>query len=159
MGRLGVVLFIVLCFGMAGGTYMLTIHQPTRTMQKAVTVEGTVTATDVVSGSTSRGSSYSAVITYEYRFDGQTYTNDDYALVGGPSFVSPRGAREFLESYTAGDRVTVYVVPQNPSNSFLKRGAVGLYAYAIMAGLVLLGLLGVVGLVGDLRGAEWVDIK
>ncbi len=159
MGRLAVILFALLCFGMAGGTYVVAVHQPTQTMQRAEPVDGVVTSTEVASQSTDNGNQYYPVVTYEYQFDGQTYTNDDYSLVGGAPAGSPGRAEEFLEDYTAGQQVTVYVVPGNPSNSFLRRGSAGLTIYAVVGALGLLGALGLAALVADLLGVEAVDIK
>lgn len=159
MGRIAVVLFVVLCFGMAGGVYVLGVQQPTQAFDEAVTVDGTVQSAEVESGTSDTGVRYSPNITYQYRFDGQTYTNDDYVLVGGVSAGTPGTAEEVVDSYSVGQSVTVYVVPDDPSNSFLKRGSVGLFFYGILGFLGFLGVLGVVALVGDLLGAEWVNIK
>jgi hypothetical protein len=159
MGRLAVVAFVLMCFGMAGGAYYLMVQQPTQTAQRADTVEGTVVATDIDTSTSDSSTTYGPVVEYEYRYAGQTYTNDNIRLVGDPGFPSPGGAEEYLQSYTAGDTVTVHVDSENPERSYLERGSVGLLAYGIVAFLAFLGGLGVVALVADLRGADWVDIK
>jgi len=155
MGKLAVVVMALLCFGMAGGAYFVSIHQPTQTMNQAEVVEGTVTSTAVES----QDDTYVPVVTYEYQFEGETYTNDQIKLVGSVGFASPGGAEAFLESYAAGDTVSVNVVPQTPSKSFLERGSAGLTMYGIIGFLGLLGLFSVIALVGDLLGVEAIDIK
>jgi hypothetical protein len=159
MGRLAVVLVALLCFGMAGGTYYLTVHEPSQTMREAETVQGTVQSTDVESQTGDSGKTYVPVVTYEYRFEGDTYTNDRIELVGSVGFDSPHRAEEFLQSYRAGDTVTVYVPPGTPSNAFLKRGSVGGLVYGVIGFLGFLGLSSVFALVADLVGIEAVDIK
>jgi hypothetical protein len=144
---------------MAGGAYYLLVYEPTQTAQRAATVEGTVVATDIDTSTSDSGTTYGPVVEYEYRYEGRTYTNDNIELVGDPGFPTPGGAEEFLQSYAAGDTVTVHVDTEHPETSYLQRGSVGLFPYAIVAFLSLLGVLSVVALVGDLLGADWVDIK
>lgn len=159
MGRLAVVVMGVLCLGAAGGVYVIGIQQPAQAWDSAETVEGTITATDVETSSSDAGSAYSPVVTYEYDFDGQTYTNDRLALLGGVGFETPSGAEDYLESFAAGDSVTVYVVPASPSESFLERGSAGLVIYGIIGFFALVGLLCLFAAVADLYGVEAVNIK
>jgi hypothetical protein len=159
MGRLAVVLVAVLCVGMAGGVYVLSIHQPTQTVERAETVTGTVTATSIDSQSTDSGATYAPVVTYEYRFDGATYTSTQIELVGSVGFQSPGGAEAFLQSYAAGDTVTVHVDPRNPTTAFLQRGSVGFLIYGVIGFLGFVGVLSVIALVGDVLGVGAIDIK
>jgi len=159
MGRLAVVFVVLLCFGMAGGTYYLAIYQPTQTWQETEPVEGTVQSTEVVRESGEDGPHYVPVVTYEYTYDGQTYTNDEYSLVGGPAGETPGEAEDALEPYSTGESVTVHVVSSGPSESYLQRGSVGTLLYGIVGLLVFMGLFSVFALVADLLGVEAVDIK
>lgn len=159
MGKLAVVLFVALCFGMAGGAYYLAIYQPSQTWQGTEQVDGTVQSTEVVRESGENGPQFVPVVTYEYRYDGQTYTNDEYSLVGGPAGETRGAAEEVLEGYSAGESVTVHVVGSNPSESYLERGSPGTLLYGIVAFLGFMGGLGIFALVADLLGVEAVDIK
>lgn len=159
MGRLAVVLMAVLCFGMAGGVYYVAVQQPAQTVDNTATVEGTVVSTTIETTTSDTSTTYGPVVTYEYQYEGQTYTNDQIKLVGSVGFQSPGGAEEYLESYDAGDTVTVHVDSDDPSTSYLERGSAGLMIYGVIGFLGFIGLLSVVALVGDLLGVEAVDIK
>ena len=159
MGRLAVVLMAVLCFGMAGGAYYLAIYQPTQTWQDTESVQGTVESTEVVQETGEDGPQYVPVVTYSYTYGGETYTNDEYSLVGGPAGETPGQARDALEPYSAGESVSVHVVSSDPSEAYLERGSTGIFMYCIVGFLALMGGLSVFALVADLLGVEAVDIK
>jgi len=159
MGRLGVVLFVVLSIAMAGGVYYISIYQPTQTWQDTEPVEGTVQSTDVERQNTDNGFEYRPVVTYQYSYDGRTFTNDDFSLVGDASTEGPRGAEEKIEPYSAGETVTVEVVTTDPSRSYLERGSVGFKFYGIVVFLAFLGGVGVLALVADILGVDAVEIK
>jgi len=159
VGKLAVFLMAVLCFGMACGAYYLAIYQPTQTWQDTESVQGTVESTDVVRESGENGPQFVPVVTYRYSYEGETYTNDDYSLVGGPAGETPGQAREALEPYSAGESMTVHVVSSRPSESYLERGSTGAFMYGIVGFLALMGGLSVFALVADLLGVEAVDIR
>lgn len=158
MGRLAVLLMVGFCFAVAGSTYYLAFHQPAQTMQRAETVQGTIDSTDIVVQSGDTSSGYAPVVRYEYSYRGETYTSDQYSLVGGAPAGSRSTVSDFLDQYTAGQTVTVYVDPQDPSNSFLTRGSVGLPFYGAIGFFVFVGGLSLVALVADLLGVEAVTI-
>lgn len=119
-------------------------------------VEWTVLRTEVEEhvGTTGRDR---PVVEYEYTYGGETYTNDN--VFPGPGDqpdatlgTSGPSAGGVVERYEAGERVTVHVDPNDPSEScLLARGpAEGLYAMVAFFGLF--SLLAAVGLGRRLRG-------
>lgn len=158
MGRLGVVLFVLLCAAMAGGVYYVTIHQPTEELNRVETVDGTVEATDIDRETGDNGPTWSPVVTYTYTYEGESYTSDEFKHPGTTGG-SQSDAEETLSEYAAGDSVTVYVDPENPSFSFLVKGSVPVLMYPIVGFLGLMSLVGVFALVDDLLGLGFVNIK
>src|SRR6185436_9004024 len=65
---------------------------------------------------------YSAVITYRYSVDGQSYTSHRYWYEGGGSS-SQSGADALAAEYAAGKQVTAYYDPKNPAEAVLNNEA------------------------------------
>ncbi|MFB6180115.1 MAG: DUF3592 domain-containing protein [Halorientalis sp.] len=85
-------------------------------MQQAVTVNATIESATL---KTEVGSEFAPSVVYRYQYDGQTYENDD--LYPGVVSHQTSGNRAFEISHEYGqdDRITAYVNPDNPSESFL----------------------------------------
>jgi len=85
---------------------------------------------------------YRVHVTYEYIYQGETYTSDNiYAGAGGSDRFSSRGTAEsFVQQYPEGETVTAYVDPDDPSRAHLETGirATSLLGYAL---LVLVGVV------------------
>jgi len=54
-------------------------------------------------------------VRYDYAYDGQTYTGSQFGFMQG----APQ--KKWAEDYQAGREVTVFINPQNPSESMLRR--------------------------------------
>lgn len=132
-------------FAAAGG-YL--IYDQQQAVREAEQVEATVVDTDVrestsSGGTRNGGTSYYPVVEYRYTYDGQQYTNDNVFPGSSSRSTSRSRAEEIADEYDQGDTATVYVDPENPSESFLIQetdylfpalfGGVGLLTVAISA--------------------------
>lgn len=82
---------------------------------------------DIEDGGTRTRTRYAPQLSFEYDFEGETYTaGNRHPPAGGvdaiPRYGSESQAREALASYTVGETVTAHVNPANPGEGFLERG-------------------------------------
>lgn len=108
-------------------------------------IEGEVTATgwtDSCGGNS--GCTYYVTLDYTYEYDGEEYTSGNiYAGSGTNRFNSRRVAERWASKYTAGDSISLYISPENPSNSFLEpRGFASAYWWKLPFGTLILFTLG-----------------
>lgn len=82
-------------------------------------VDGTVISSEVDEDSSRRGVSYTADITYEYSYNGQSYENDNIKPGAGSVSMSRTEAESLVSEYSEGDTVTVHVNENSPSTSWL----------------------------------------
>lgn len=119
-------------------------------MSDAVAVDATVTGTEVDSVSQRRGGpDYRPVVTYEYTYDGASYTSRNrYPATFEPDYETRSAAEAELQGYERGEPVTAYVNPDAPSEAFLvKETSSGPLKLAGIGGVIV-----VVGGVSILRG-------
>ncbi|WP_434523161.1 DUF3592 domain-containing protein [Halorubrum sp. AS12] len=120
----GTIIIVLVCLaGITFGGYDYV--QQSEAVDDAVTVEATIEEASV-SQSESRGSSdYYVQIEFTYQFQGTQYTGDQ--LFPGSisqSYDTRSDAQSAIEPYEAGETVTAYVDPDNPSEGFLERQTV-----------------------------------
>jgi len=112
---------LVVGLAIAGfGTYDY-LHQ-SEAISDAVAVDATVTATEVDSVSQRRGGlDYRPVVSYEYTYEGESYTSSNlYPATFEPDYGTESAAEAELQGYERGGPVTAYVNPEAPSEAFLE---------------------------------------
>ena len=93
------------------------------TLDDAVEVEATVVESDVQSfRDGDDGTVYRLTVTYEYEYEGERYEVSSFDTSGTKSkeYDSQSDAREALDEYPEGDRITAYVPPDDPGAAFLE---------------------------------------
>lgn len=120
-GTLQVLLALVVGFGAMGyGAYGYV--EQSSALDSAVEVDATVSDTAIEQRSGRRDTDYSPVVTFEYTYEGETYTSSNvYPGPLGREFDAREAAREKLDEYEPGDTVTAYVPADSPGNAFLER--------------------------------------
>lgn len=68
---------------------------------------------------------------YRYVFGGQENESHRFSYYGYPEFREPVEAIQWASSYSEGDDLTVYVNPNNPSQSVINNESVGLWRFVI----------------------------
>lgn len=154
---------VVLLFGVAmvaGGWHF---HQDTQqAVENAVETEGTVVssvvARDEVEDDDGPDVEYYPEIEYRYVYEGETYTSTSICPgtaegCEASNYKEDRGRVEaFVSRYPEGATVTVYVLPDEPSRSFLVETESGSMAYFIMMGIgAIAGLGGLVTVLGGVK--------
>lgn len=85
------------------------------------TASATVLSSEVKSHRDSDGdTTYSIYIRYKYQFNNTPYTNDRYSFLEGSSSGYDSKAK-IVHSHPAGKKITIYVNPENPSDSVINR--------------------------------------
>ena len=117
----GTIIIVLVCLaGITFGGYDYV--QQSEAVDDAVPVEATIEGASVTQ-SESRGSSdYYVQIEFTYQFQGTQYTGDQ--LFPGSisqSYDTRSDAQSAIEPYEAGETVTAYVDPADPSDGFLER--------------------------------------
>lgn len=83
------------------------------------------------------GSTYSVAITYSYRIGERELRSDRYSFTTGSS--SGREAKaQIVEKYPVGTQAICYVNPQNPTETVIDRGYVGMMWFGLL-GLLFIG--------------------
>lgn len=89
-------------------------------LDSAVEVDATISSTSVEERPGKRNE-YAPRATFEYTYEGETYTSSNVYPGELPrEFGSREDARSELEGYEPGSTVTAYVPPDTPGNAFLK---------------------------------------
>ncbi|WP_132058614.1 DUF3592 domain-containing protein [Halorussus amylolyticus] len=118
----GGLLFLVIGLGASGfGAYDYV--QQSDAVNEAVEVDATVveTGVDSVRGGSSPGVDYKPEVTFEYEYDGETYTgNNVFPATISRNYDTRSAAASVLEGYDEGETVTAYVNPDSPGDAFLK---------------------------------------
>ncbi|WP_415379439.1 DUF3592 domain-containing protein [Halosimplex sp. TS25] len=118
--RLSVLVIVV---GVAIAGYGGYDHvQQSDAVSNAVEVEATITGTDIEASASRRGGTeYRPAVSFEYSYQGATYTGDRIYPANTESNLDTRSAaRSVLEEYQTGETVTAYVDPDSPATGFLK---------------------------------------
>lgn len=116
----GGLLILVLGLALAGfGAYDYV--QQSEAISKAVTVDATVTDTNVDRVSQRRGTEYRPEVTFEYTYRGESYTASNlYPATVATNYDTLSEAESAISEYGVGDTVTAYVNPDSPGTAFLK---------------------------------------
>jgi hypothetical protein len=152
LGKLGMVAFFGL-FAVVGGVmfWFLSVQPIKKTLAAESWVETSckVLQAEVREKRSSKSTTYSVYVLYEYEFGGQTYKSDRYNFIGGSSS-GREGKARVVEEYRSAERPMCYVNPQNPAEAVLKRG----FHANLLVTLIPLPflLVGVIGVVCTLRG-------
>ena len=88
------------------------------------TVQATVLSAELETHSDSDGTTYKAVATYEYEFDGRRFTSDRVSLGGGSDNIGSFQkslARRLKKHKANGEPIDCFVDPSNPQDSLLDR--------------------------------------
>ena len=114
-------LLIVLVGVGAGGFGIYDYVQQNQAVQNAVEVDATVVETDVDASASRRGGpDYKPEATFEYSYQGDSYTGDSVFPGSITKEYDTRSAAEsVLQDYQAGETVTAYVDPNSPGYAFL----------------------------------------
>ncbi|MGQ4557390.1 DUF3592 domain-containing protein [Halobellus sp. GM3] len=103
-------------------------------------VEATIEEASVSQSESRSGSNYYVQVEFTYQFQGSEYTSDQ--LFPGSisqSYDTRSDARSAIEPYDAGETVTAYVDPANPSDGFLERQTItSPFEFVALGGFVLL---------------------
>ncbi len=101
---------------------LITPLQKTNAAKSWNAVSATVVSSKVKSHSDDDGTTYSPYIAYRYEVDGEEYLGDQYTFMGGSS--SGRGGKTaIVRQYPKGHTFNVYVDPDDPTESVIKREA------------------------------------
>lgn len=114
--------------------------------ENSIEVQGEITEVaveqDVDGTGADRDRVYRPVVEYTYTYEGETYTGDDLTASDiTQNFGSESAAREELDEYEEGERITVSIDPKNPTESYLEQESnFGSYFFGFVG--VLFGLIG-----------------
>jgi len=118
-GTLRIVVMLLLGLGSMGyGAYSYPAQSSA--LESTETVDATLVSTSVETVDQRRGTSYTPQATFEYSYQGESYTSSN--VYPGPlskEFGSEADARAQLDGYETGDSVTAYVPSDSPGNAFL----------------------------------------
>lgn len=114
------VLILVVGIGVAGyGGYSYV--QQSDAIANTVEVDATITETDVRTVQQRRSRSFVPEVTFEYRYQGASYTSSNVFPAGSaPRFNNRANAEDVLDNYGTGTTVTAYVNPDSPDSAFLE---------------------------------------
>lgn len=120
------------------------VHQEA-VIDDAVTVNATIKEVGITQGG-GRHIDYYPRVTYEYQFEGRTYTGEDiYPGSLSTGYDTRSEARAIVEPFAENETVTAYVDPQSPTDAFLKNERNSGPLYLVGFGVVALGILYVKG--------------
>lgn len=114
---------VILVVGLAMGGYgAYDYQQQAGKIDNAITVNATVTDTDVRTVSQRRGRvDYEPQVTFEYRYRGDSYTgNDIHPASVSRDYDTRSEAESVLTAYDVNSTVTAYVPPNAPGDAFLE---------------------------------------
>ena len=117
----GTVIVVLVCLaGITFGGYDYV--QQSEAVDDAVTVQATIEEASVYQSGSRGSSNYHVQIEFTYQFQGTEYTGDQlYPGSISQSYDTRSDAQSAIEPYEAGETVTAYVDPANPSSGFLER--------------------------------------
>jgi len=114
---------VILVFGLVAGGYgTYDYQQQAGKIDDAVTVNATVTDTNIRTVSQRRGRvDYEPQVTFEYQYRGESYTgNDIHPATVSRDYDSESKAESVLAAYDVNSTVTAYVPPNAPGDAFLE---------------------------------------
>lgn len=101
---------------------LITPLQKTSDAKSWTSVSATVVSSKVKSHDSDDGTTYSPYIAYRYEVDGEEYFGDQYTFMGGSSSGYDSKAN-IVRAYPKGHAFDIYVNPNNPAESVIKRDA------------------------------------
>lgn len=131
--RVWMLLFVVAGLGIAVWSGY-SIYEEQVQLHTAVEVEGTVLDAETVTHGGRTGGGVEPDIRYRYTYDGQTYTSD-VVFPGADSDATYSRATQLVNRYENRSTITVYVVPNDPDESYLvkdTRGDLGQVAFTFI---------------------------
>jgi hypothetical protein len=150
----GLVILVVGAAIAGGGWYLYQDAQ--EATENAVEVEATVVSAEVVQervqDDTGSHIAYEASIEYRYDYEGQTYTSSNLCPGMGSGCSAAQNkdtrsdARDVISKHTSGETATAFVLPSDPSESYLVDTDSASKSYYILIGIG--GLVALFGLVG-----------
>ena len=136
----GSVFILVVGVAIAGyGGY--EYQQQAQTLSDTTTIEATITDAGVETIPQRRGrTDYEPTVTFEYQYDGTTYTGNDIRPSSIATDYDTRSAAEdALSEYEVGETVTAYVNPASPGQAFLEdRPSKGPMKFVVVGGVTAL---------------------
>lgn len=119
-GRIQIALMLLVGLATIGyGGYSYSVQSSE--LDSAVTVDATIASTSVETLGGRRDTDYSPRATFNYTYEGKTYTSTKvYPGKLPKEFGSEEKARAKLDGYEPGDTVTAYVPTDAPGNAYLK---------------------------------------
>lgn len=129
-------------FVLVGGYLAATGGQRIVVQRRAVESYEPVDATVEDSDFEARGregpsQTFKPEITYEYEYDGKTYTSDTVFPGGNYDSRDEESVRRLVDNHNVGDDVTVYVDPDDPESSYLVEGELRTAMLFVVAGVVI----------------------
>jgi hypothetical protein len=120
-GPIGIALAVILGLGTMGyGAYSYSAQSSA--LDSAETVDATVSSVSVERDSAGKGVDYTPKATFNYTYEGETYTSSNVYPGKLPrEFGSEEKARSQLDGYESGSTVTAYVPQDSPGNAYLKQ--------------------------------------
>lgn len=143
--RLSTPVLLFLIFGsLYTGALLYDYHGQTSTIEDVETVEGVVLDTEYEEQG-GRTTDYIPIVTYEYEFNGETYTNDQVFPEGfiTRSDGTEGGVQSRLDSYEASNTTTVYVDPDDPDTAVLEKETELRGVQLVAVWVVVLGVIGI----------------
>jgi len=141
-GRIRIALMILVGLATIGyGGYTDSVQSSA--LDSAATVDATITSTSVETVDKRRGTAYTPRATFNYTYEGETYTSSKvYPGKLPKDFNTEEKARAKLDGYEPGDTVTAYVPTDSPGSAYLKHESsdkpllvVGFGALFVLAGV------------------------
>lgn len=119
-GTLQIAIALLTGLGTMGyGAYSYTVQSSE--LDSAESVDATIVSTEIETISARHGTDYSPEATFEYTYEGDTYTSSNVYPGNLPrEFTSRNDARFQLKGYEPGETVTAYIPPDTPENAYLK---------------------------------------
>lgn len=144
-GQVGLVFFFFIFFAAGAGITYPILVKPLMIHSAAkqwVEVDAVVESSQIRSHRGEDSTTYSADILYRYEFDGRTYQSNEYDLFSTSSS-NRRSHQKIVDDHPEGKTITVFVDPQNPSQSLVNRElGSGLFLAAVPLVFIMIGLVG-----------------
>lgn len=117
-GNIRVVVLLIVGLATIGyGAY--SYSSQTSALDSAVEVDATISSTSIEANQ-KKGNTYTPQATFNYTYEGETYTSSNLYPGELPREFSKKDAKAELEEYESGETVTAYVPPESPGDAFLK---------------------------------------
>jgi len=138
-------LVLGLIFGCAGlAIFIFTFLLPQQKIEASkswLQIKAKVISSKVISSTNKNGTSYRPYIAYRYKIGGEEYLGDNYSFNPGSSSGSSE-ANKIIRTYSKGHSFPLYVNPNNPTESVIRRDlAPNKFLLILPIGFMLAGIL------------------